>query len=133
MKIETKYSLGDRVWKINQNKPKVWIPCPFCGGSEHPLSDLADWTMAVGLDGSKKRCPECQGRGGSHTYLELEWGITDNLVIGQVEYRVSVDERKESYMEDARGGYVHYVDSLYPTKKEAQAECDRRNKENDDA
>jgi len=128
MKIETKYSLGDRVWKINQNKPKVWEPCPFCGGSKYQQSAFADFTKVTGLDGSKKRCPECQGRGGSHTYLELEWEITSNLVIGQVSYEVSTDKREESYMEDARGGYVHYVDTLWPTKKEAQAECDRRNK-----
>lgn len=129
MNIETKYSLGDRVWKINQNKPKVWVPCAFCGGTEKYRGELAPSTEVTGVDGSKRRCPNCQGRGGHHEYLALEWRPTVTLIIGQVRYEVSVDKREESYMEDARGGYVHYVDTLYPTKKEAQAECDRRNGE----
>ena len=134
MKIETKYSLGDGVWKIIQNKPKVWIPCSFCGGSKTLISQFADKTEVVGLDGSKKRCPDCYGIGGSHEYLELAWMVKESLIIGQVRFEASKDIDKilteeESYMEDSRGGYVHYVDTLWPSKKEAQAECDRRNKE----
>jgi len=133
MKIETKYSLGDTAWKINQNKPKVWIPCTFCGGSKHQLNEFVEKTEVTGLDGSKKRCPDCFGRGGNHDFLELEWRVERSLVIGQVRFEVSENKpEEESYMEDSRGVYVHYADTLYPTKNEAQAECDKRNKENDD-
>lgn len=130
MKIETKYSLGNRVWKINQNMPKVWEPCTFCEGREAPVSDFVDSTKIVGVDGTKRRCPECLGDGGRHKRAELEWRVTGDLTVGLVEYRYSAEETKEAYMcveTGIGGGTIHYVDTLYPTKKEAQAECDRRN------
>ena len=132
MNIETKYSIGDKVWKINQAMPKVWLPCTFCEGHEKPQSALADPTEIVGLDGNKRRCPECIGLGGHHARHKLAWAVVDELTIGQVGYRSSSKETEESYMcveTGVGGGTIHYVDTLYPTKKEAQAECDRRNKE----
>ena len=129
MNIETKYSLGDKVWKINREMPRVWRPCAFCGGTEKYRGELAPSTEVTGMDGSKRCCPKCHGRGGGWDYLELAWNVGETLYIGQVRFEASDDGEKESYMEDARGGYVHYVDTLYPTKKEAQAECDRRNDE----
>ena len=129
MRIETKYSLGDKVWKISQNKPKTWIPCSFCGRSESYRGEYADSTKAIGLDGSEKRCPDCYGRGGRHEYLDLEWMVVAELTIGRVEYQTSSGETKESYMAKETGigsGSVHYVDTLYPSKEEAKAECKRR-------
>ena len=55
MKIETKYSLGDKVWKINQAMLKVWERCTFCDGYENPQSGFADGTTIVGCDGRKRR------------------------------------------------------------------------------
>ena len=132
MKIETKYSLGDKVWKINQAMPKVWEPCTFCDGHERPQSALADPTEIVGLDGKKRRCPECVGLGGHHQRHKLAWDVTGKLTIGLVEYRFRKEETKESYMcieTGIGGGSIHYVDTLYPSEKEAQAECDERNKD----
>ena len=132
MRIETKYSLGDKVWKINQAMPKVWEPCTFCEGHERPQSTLADPTEIVGLDGKKRCCPDCMGYGGQNNRLELEWRVTGELTIGLVEYRFRKGETKESYMcieTGVGGGSIHYVDTLYPSEKEAQAECDERNKD----
>jgi hypothetical protein len=130
MKIETKYSLGDKVWKINQEMPKVWEPCTFCEGREAPAGAFADPTEIVGIDGTKRRCPECIGDGGHHRRHKLAWNVTGELTVGQVNYRHSDVETDETYMcveTGVGGGSIHYVDTLYPTKKEAQAECDRRN------
>ena len=132
MKIETKYSLGDKVWKINQAMPKVWEPCTFCEGHERPQSALADPTEIIGFDGKKRRCPECIGKGGCFQRHKLAWSITGELTVGLVEYRFSSAETRESYMcveTGVGGGSIHYVDTLYPSEKEAQAECDKRNKE----
>jgi hypothetical protein len=56
--------------------------------------------------------------------------VTGELTVGLVEYRFSKKETREAYMcaeTGVGGGTIHYVETLYPTKKEAQAECDRRN------
>ena len=127
MNIETKYGLGDKVWKIHRLMPKVWVPCTFCEGT--PKETFGADTKITGADGSQRSCPECMGRGGQNGREASEWRIEKILVVGYVEFRIYTDKRRESYMEDGRGGQVHYVDTLYPTKKEAQAECDRRNKE----
>ena len=132
MNIETKYSLGDKVWKINREMPRVWEPCTFCEGRETEASAFATATEITGSDGSKRRCPECRGDGGHYKREKLEWLVTGELTVGLVEYRHSPEETKEAYMcaeTGIGGGTIHYVDTLYPTKKEAQAECDRRNSE----
>lgn len=132
MKIETKYSLGDRVWKISQDRLRVWERCTFCDGFERPKSAFTDATEIVGCDGKKRRCPECFGDGGYHRAQKLAWGIGSELTIGLVEYRFRKGETKESYMcieTGVGGGTIHYVDSLYPSEKEAQVECEERNKD----
>ena len=98
MNIKTKYSLGDKVWKINQNIPKVWEPCTFCEGREKPGSQYANDTKIIGLDGSERRCPECMGDGGHFKRLELEWCVSGEPTVGLVEYRHSEKETKEAYM-----------------------------------
>ena len=132
MNIETKYSLGDKVWKINREMPRVWRPCTFCEGRETEASTFAPETEITGSDGSTRRCPKCQGRGGHYERVALEWCVTGELTVRQVNYRHSAKETEETYMcaeTGIGGGTIHYVDTLYPTKKEAQAECDRRNSE----
>ena len=132
MNIATKYGLGDEVWLIRRDKPKTWIRCTFCDGYETPQANLAPNTTITGGDGSTKTCPECHGSGGRYIYLELEWCVTRKLTLGQVMIRKSSDYLDEEYMAHETGvgsGSVYQVANLYPTKKEAQAECDRRNKE----
>ena len=132
MNIKTKYGLGDRVWKIKQKMPMVWQPCTFCKGREEKASAFSDPIEIVGADGSTRACPVCFGAGGHNQRLRLAWDVTSELTIGQINYRISEKEKDESYMCDETGvggGTIHYVDTLYPTKEEAQAECDRRNKE----
>lgn len=132
MRIETKYSLGDRVWKISQDRLKVWERCTFCDGFESPKSAFADVAKIVGCDGKKRRCPKCFGDGGHHRSQKLAWGISGELTIGLVEYRFRKEETREAYMcieTGVGGGTIHYVDSLYPSEKEAQVECEERNKD----
>lgn len=136
MNIVTKYSLGDKVWSITRNRPKVWFRCEFCEGYEKQQAGLAPNTKVTGLDGSEKTCPSCHGRGGSNKYLELAWMVGEHLTIGQVRVKRTNTESEEEYMAVETGigsGTVHYVRNLWPNKKEAHLECGRRNKEADDA
>lgn len=132
MIIEVKYRLGDKVWKIRQDMPKVWERCTFCEGNEFEPSLFDDPTEIIGIDGATRRCPECFGAGGHYRRQKLAWGVTGELTIGQIGYRYSAKETEESYMcteTGVGGGSIHYVDTLYPSEKEAQAECDKRNKD----
>ena len=134
MNIETKYSLGDKVWLITRNRPKVWIRCEFCEGYEKEQASLAPHTKVTGLDGSEKTCPSCHGRGGHTKYLEKAWMVGDRLTIGQVRVKLSDIENEEEYMAvetGIGGGYIYRARNLWPTKKQAHAECGRRNKAGD--
>ena len=132
MNIETKYGLGDQVWLVRRNKPKTWVRCTFCDGYEKQQANLAPNTTITGGDGSTKTCPSCHGRGGGNVYLELAWCVATTLTLGMVRVRKSSSEYDEEYMAHETGigsGSIYNVENLYPTKEEAQAECDRRNKE----
>jgi hypothetical protein len=139
MKIDTKYSFEDVVWKIGYECPAVSVPCGFCGAKGR----------VTGADGKSRMCPECYGRCGHTEHRPQEWLVKGQLTIGQVgvkitgEYKADQDsmfdnygsqkyERKEEYMcreTGIRSGSIHYVETLWPTKEEAQAECDRLNAE----
>jgi hypothetical protein len=90
------------------------------------------------------------GRGGRPVYFDKKWNIVTQLTIGDIcirhrqfyrgydpdstfdNYGPQDEERKEAYMCYETGigsGSIHYVDTLWPTKEEAQTECDRRNLE----
>ena len=132
MNIETKYSLGDKIWVITRNRPRVWIRCEFCEGHEREQARLAPDTKITGRDGTTKTCPSCHGRGGSNKYLETAWMVGDRLTIGQLRVKRTSTDQQEEYT-DAKefGGRIYYVRDLWPTKKEAHAECGRRNKISD--
>ncbi len=139
MKIETKYSINDRVWKITTRPKKTWIPCPSCGG-----------TGKVELKDGIHACPTCYGNKGKHEYGSTQWETcAEQITIGLV--RASVKNIKKTGMFDNIGEYaegentysveymcyetgigsgtIHYEGTLWPTPEEAQAECDRLNSE----
>ena len=138
MKIETKYSNGDRVWLINQRQKKEFISCSFCSGTG----------IIKGSDKTERTCPDCYGRKGNTKWLEMEWQVEGSLTIGRVGVEVIGEtkghepdsifcnygpqkyEYKEEYMclETGIGtGRVYEVACLFPTREEALAECELRN------
>ena len=141
MKIETKYNLFDTVWHIQSLPTKEWIVCDFCEGLK----------VIIGKNGKERTCPECSGFGGSNKIEKQGWQVTQKLTIGHVRVAITGKDpigtprhsvfsnygpqeykHKEEYMCKETGigsGSVHKVDYLWPTKEEAQKECDRRNKE----
>jgi len=141
MNLTTKFNFGDRVWKIGTIPRKEFNKCKFCEG----VGEI------VGKDGTTRQCPECYGRREYETLVHEGWRIMSELTIGEVKimargkdpvgspfrsqfsnYGPQMAAYEEEYMCKESGigsGSVHYVDTLWATKEEAQTECDKRNAE----
>lgn len=146
MEFQTKFSCGDEVWSIQDQKERKFIGCKFCGGTR--IVFFRTPGKRVETEGE---CPKCHGGGGEYTWLPTKWHVsTSILTIGEVrvEHRCQdpnsygdpifnncgpqKEKYKESYMCRETGigsGSVHYVESLWATVTEARAECDRLNTE----
>ncbi len=138
MKIETKFSNGDKVFHIVNQPEAKFIPCSFCAGNR----------KIKGADGKERFCPECSGNGGVTKWLPTKWQVEKTLTIGQVRAEITGEwegssnvfdnykgrnyEQKEEYMcreTGINGGTLYYGENLFASQDEAQAECDRRNGE----
>ena len=138
MTLTTKYSCGDKVFPIGYGPTQKRIPCPLCKG-----------TARVPIAGSCRdaTCPDCV-YGWLTVVVDPLWTVGQELTVGMVraEYKDSpgrdgedtFDNYKaqkgvvEQYMCVETGigsGYVFDVERLWPTMEEAQAECDRLNRE----
>ena len=144
--IKTKFSPGDKVFKI-QNKPQqVEVKCRFCGGTG----------TILGLNGTNGECPECRGRGGKSKWLPTKWLVDSELTLGQVKVEITdspginggcieqdapdlafdnykpQQSQHEKYMAVETGigsGSVWEAENLFTTRQEAEAECEKRNVE----
>ncbi len=120
MKNETKFGLQDKVFLIHNTKPVTWIPCTIC-----------DSVGKITVKRRKYKCPECYGYKGHKEWgKEYAWAILGSVTIGQVELRITREERSERYMTCEYGvgsGSVFNVEDLFATKEEAEQECAKRN------
>lgn len=137
MKIETKFSNGDRVYAITSERVKVWHPCGFCGATGR----------IAGADATDRSCPECVGRRGSYTYEDKGWNVElMPLTIGQVRVeitetpgsgdpdeifdnfkpRTDYDERYMCVETGVGSGTLHNGEKLFATREAAIAACDER-------
>lgn len=138
MEIKTKYDFGDKVFFIVRTRKKVIKHCPFCAGKG----------KITGADDKTRSCPECYDRRTVTEWLPTAWQITRAMTVGEVRVEVTnspgiPDEemfdnykpqkgQKEQYMCIETGigsGSLYNVEKLFPTKEEAQAECDKLNAE----
>jgi hypothetical protein len=127
MNITTKYSLGDRVYPITLKMETETKQCEECSGRGYVLTDT----------GRERQCDRCYGRGElnirSYNKYIVETGSYG--VIGKVEvefYGADNSQTKIKYMLDSTGigsGVLWPENKIFFTKEEAQAECDKRNKE----
>lgn len=121
MNIKTKYSLGDKVWRIWRGSKTCWKPCQLCAGEGR-----------ISLNGITRICPDCYGNRGREEFLPQEWLVEQQLTVGQVRAEITKKKREIAYMAHETGvgtGSIHYEWTLFPTKEEAQANCDKRNAE----
>lgn len=131
MRINTKFSLNDKVFTIHKSGSTQFIKCEVCEGKG-----------GITTEKGRFNCESCYGNGGKREYIPEKWKIGyKNTTIGKV-YIEMYNERfyedypdyrdKEfKYMIEATGigsGTVWYEKDLFKTEKEAQKECDRRNK-----
>ena len=131
MKLETKYNVGDYVYRIHRQQ--VALPPEACSACEG--------TGFCDLRGEKFHCPKC---GGKKTTQAQGWGwvLSDSGEVQHVEVRTRSPEDANPEDRDewdsgefevrymwarSRSGGVYEEHSLFPTRETAQAECDRRN------
>jgi len=130
MKFESKYGIGETVCSIRQRSvERPPVACPACEDG-HVL-----------LRGEKYQCPSCKGTAKVQARA-FGWVTGDEGTVGQVEVEYAIG-RGNRYGEDYPDGeyfaFVKYMmntsgsgtiypePDLFPSRKEAQAECDRRN------
>lgn len=136
MKLTSKYSINDKVFKIQQAHIRTWVTCPACEGAG-----------TVKLANGERSCPECYGNKGEWKYGVQAWQVGDQLTIGEVRiyarnfkkdgmfdnvgsYCVGSDSIKVEYMCYETGigsGSIHYEETLFPTNEAALDECTRLN------
>ena len=129
MEITTKYNFNDFVYPIRKSMISKKVNCEMCDGDG--FLKIQGKVETIG-------CPTCYGCGGSMERLPDRWEIkteeTGFIHKIDVEIYSSDHPDKESrtkYMLDSTGvgsGTLHPENSLWLSKKEAQAECDRLNK-----
>lgn len=141
MIIETKYSMFDKVWHIGFTPIKKWVQCEFCDGSGN----------IFGKNNKGRSCPECHGYGGHDKLGQKKWQVKGKFTIGQIRAEITGEDPigtpehemfsnfgpqkfayRETYMckeTGIRSGNIYEVDRLWPSKEEAQIECDKRNKD----
>jgi len=124
MKIETQFSIGDKVFSIIHATRSVDLPCPACKGEgkiKYP-------------DDTLRSCSECYGHKTKREYVQGHWYIEGLYTIGLVRFQEPKrdDTHNESYMCVETGvgsGSVYYGDRLFTEQEAAQAECDKRNED----
>lgn len=123
MLVQTKFALGEYVWKAWNGTESYWQPCDFCAATGQIAS----------ADGNTiRQCPECYGRRGSKEWRERRWLVDRRLQVGEIRLAVNADTFEERYMCVETGigsGTLHNADHLFETEDEAQAYCDERNAE----
>lgn len=120
MKLETKYSLGDTVFKISDIAKPKYKECPACEGAKK-----------ITLPKTEVECPTCKGHGvlcsGHFTsYFVKESAMT----IGQVRFETTSEKTEIGYMCKETGvgsGSVYREDQLFLSKTECQSAANELN------
>lgn len=128
MQIDTKYSIGQTVHAITSDFCTRKIKCPACHGSG-----------MVPIDGESFCCPKCKGHGLFDRHAGHKWVPTETGVVGNVQVTVTAARFLDTwdkpsphitYMLDTTGvgsGRLWEESDTFPSREDAQAECDRRN------
>lgn len=130
MNVTTKYSIGDCVCGIRSSHMQKRVLCLVC-----------NHTGEVTISGEKLICPKCNGAARNLKYVGHKWHFDVQGVVGLVraearnQYSYETNEQHEydtqnQYMLDVTGigsGSIWRESELWPSREEAEAECERRN------
>ena len=123
MKLESKFDLNQKVYRISSFSKRETIVCPKCSGKKYVLGD----------DGTKVTC--CW-TGIDYVNHPAAWQIEGVLTIGLVRIQATnSSEQKVEYMCNETGvgdGRIYCEEDFFVTAEEALKECEVRNKENKD-
>ncbi len=130
MKFDSKYEIGQYVYSIHQcSVERPPVACPACEDGH------------VELRGEKYQCPGCKGTAKVQA-RGYGWVRRDSGAVGKIEIEHEIGrghQYGEDYPEDEFMTFVKYMlntsgsgsvynePDLFPSREEAQAECDRRN------
>ena len=119
MNIKTKFSNGNKVHAIFQGRETGKIRCRVCYGCGE-----------IELDGSKYNCPKCLGHCSARKDGPLKWMVGKSQVTigGIVAIKTANKPQEVSYVQTTVGSSFKER-NLFLTLDEAEAECERRNKE----
>jgi len=132
MEIKTKFNLGDKVLGISHCTKEIIIPCSTC-----------DSTGEITIKDKKFECPDCYGEGGHNEYQPEAWYIVteglfscydNNVNVVKIDIDITKEETKIRYLlgrkySKSYSGTLWDENDLFKTVGEAEAECERRNKE----
>ena len=109
MKIETKFEVGQTVWSIRWLLPL--IKCPACN------EELI-----------RIECPKCGTTGTAGTDTARKWEVDEHpITLTEIEIRVkNAGTRIECCGIDQ---HFYNENAVYASQEEAQAECDKRNQQ----
>ena len=134
--LTAKFDLGDSVWWVVHTSHSKQDPCPVCHGAK-----------AMTVEAYTFPCPKCYGAGTFTVYLGYQWAVCDHAYTAAkviIEHRqdhrradetdkcVDCTKTTVQYMTHQTGcpsGTILNEADLFATRKEAVAECERRNKE----
>lgn len=122
--IETKFSVGDKVWHASTVEEQRQHPCPDCNGERkwQAVSPAGyEYTFA---------CPRCSARFASHDELSLAYtahaAAARQLTIGSVRHDSHEgafgNHERNTYMcqeTGVGGGTIYYESNLFSTEAEA--------------
>ena len=115
MKYETKFYIGDEVFVVKYGLLRLIVQCKVC-----------EKTGTVELKDKKFACPSCDGTGNAGKWINNYYILT----FGKVEKIIIEDDKriKISYVLDSTGSRWNQRD-CFPSRKEAQEFCDKRNED----
>lgn len=129
MIIETKYNLGDYLFPITRGMTEIAVVCGFCAGRG----------TITGADGLSRPCPDCYGSR-TKTISSLEqWVVGDMYRVRRIEANRASDDMNAETSDHWPDRYMRIIymaggsgtmweeSRLFPSKEQAQAECDRLN------
>lgn len=141
--LTTKFSLGDRVWKVHQTTEEIRLPCRTCRGHVYIEGKAANGELCM------VKCPNCGVNATVRLGTWPEWKVAPGpLQIGMIQLtvldRTGADNENradnlnparagrmcvvdgENYMAWSTGvgsGTVHYVEDLFASREKAEEEA----------